>query len=272
MFTLPRSFSPGEARRWRRVGGLVLAEVHYAPGQRVEHEAHAHARFVLVLEGALTSAGKADGRYPSSTLLFRAAGDRWSYEAGASGAACLVIDMDDLWLARARQQAPLIDRSTMLRGGLVLHLAERLFGEFTLRDEVSRLAIESLALGVLAEASRRAAKTGDAVAPAFILRARDFADRHFAERLLLATVAAMVGVHPVHLARTFRRVYDTTFTGYVRDVRLEFARRQLKFTSTPLGEIALAAGFCDQSHFCRHFRRATGLSPAEYRHEVRSRL
>jgi len=72
-------------------------------------------------------------------------------------------------------------------------------------------------------------------------------------------------VHPVHLARTFRRVHQITFAGYVRHVRIEFARRELAALESPLGDIAVAAGFCDQSHFSRLFKRYTGLTPAEYR-------
>ena len=44
----------GTILRWRKVGGLVLAEVQYEPGQRVHRHVHAHARFVLVLAGAIT--------------------------------------------------------------------------------------------------------------------------------------------------------------------------------------------------------------------------
>jgi AraC family transcriptional regulator len=79
----------------------------------------------------------------------------------------------------------------------------------------------------------------------------------------------MVGVHPVHLARSFRRTYNTTFSGYVREMRVEYARVQLVSTAAPLGDIAIASGFCDQSHFCRTFKLATGLSPAEYRARLR---
>src|SRR4030095_2085045 len=50
----PRNFTHGEILRWRRVGGLVLAEVKYEPGQRVHRHVHAHARFVLVLAGGLS--------------------------------------------------------------------------------------------------------------------------------------------------------------------------------------------------------------------------
>lgn len=267
MYSLPRGFTAGEPRRWRRVGGLVLAEVDYAPRQRV-CEAHSCARFVLVLRGGFDE----DPGQRAGALLFDAPHDQPTLVASATGARCLIIEMDEGWLARVRHGAPVPMRSTWFRGGLITHLARRLHGEFLLRDEVSRLAIESLALGVLAEASRRAWRDVRVVAPEWLERARAFIDEHFAEHLSLVMVATLAGVHPVHLARTFRRAYDTTFSSYLRSVRLDFAREQLTTTSIPLAAIAVAAGFCDQSHFSRLFRRDTGLTPAAYRAEIRSGL
>ncbi len=255
--------------RWRRVTGLTLAEVEYEPGQQIHRQRHRHARFVLVLRGALAEAGAADTlEYGASTLLFRLADEPHSYAAGEAGARCLVVDMDAAWLARARQQAPLLTASTMFRHGLLLQLAHRLYGEFRRRDEVSRLAIESLTLGVLAEASRRDEALAARSAPLWLQVAIALVDQQFQQRLLLAVVARRVGVHPVHLARTFRRVYQTTFASYVRQVRIEFARGQLSGTAA-LSDIACAAGFYDQSHFSRCFKQHTGLTPAEYRAAVR---
>jgi AraC family transcriptional regulator len=267
MYSLPRGFTAGEPRRWRRVGGLVLAEVEYRPQQRV-CESHGSARFMLVLRGGFGPGP--EGR--AGALLFAAGPDQPVLIASAAGARCLIVEMGEDWLARVRQGAPVPARSTWFRSGLITHLAHRLYGEFHLRDEVSRLAIESLALGVLAEASRRAWRETGAAAPEWLQRARAFIDEHFAEHLSLVMVAALAGVHPVHLARTFRRAYDTTFSSYLRSVRLDFAREQLATTSVPLAAIAAAAGFCDQSHFSRLFRRDTGLTPAAYRTEIRSGL
>jgi AraC family transcriptional regulator len=260
-----KPFTHGAVRRWRRAGGLVLAEVDYAPGQRLHRLQHARARFMLVLRGALIEQRTDDNTtHGPSTLLFRRAQEPRSYAVSDAGATCLVVDMDDAWLARAGQHAPVLSRSADFRGGLLVHLARRLHGEFQLRDEVSRLAIESIALGLLAEASRRVARDAELAAPAWLLRARALVDAHFAERLTIAAVALIVGVHPVHLARTFRRMYDTTFSGYVREVRVAFACRELA-GQAPLSAIAAAAGFCDQSHFTRVFKQYTGQSPAEYR-------
>jgi len=283
----PKNFTSGDILRWRRVGGLTLAEVQFEAGQHIHREQNAHARFVLVLNGSLSESGPAEagpdmasgpakaGRYvpassyTASSLLFCCAGEPRSYAVGEQGARVLVVDMDAAWLARAKQHAPVLVRSTVFRRGLLLHLAHRLYGEFRLRDEVSRIAIESLTLGVLAEASRRVAKASEApTAPLWLQVALALFEQHFAEPLPLASVAKKVGVHPVHLARTFRRVYQTPFASYVRQLRIDFARRQLA-GSAALSEIACAAGFCDQSHFSRSFKQHTGLTPAEYRASLR---
>ena len=271
--TLPTGFTSGDVRRWRRVAGLTLAEAAFEPGQRIHRDAHPNARFVLVLSGSLTeTTGGASKTYGPSTLLFRSADEPRSYAASDAGAKVLIVDLDAAWVRRAQEQAPLLAGSTAFRGGLLLHLAHRLHGEFGLRDEVSRLVIESLALGILAEASRRvaAAEAAKAARPAplWLQLALAFIEQHFAEPVSLDTVAKKVGVHPVHLARTFRRVHQTTFAAHVRQLRVDFARRELAGAAA-LSDIAFAAGFCDQSHFSRCFKRHTGLTPAEYRASLR---
>jgi AraC family transcriptional regulator len=268
----PKTFTHGDILRWRRVGGLLLGEVRYESKQRVCQHLHAHARFLLVLAGAITETrGDDTHTYGPSTLLFQRGGEPHTYVTSSAGATCLIVDMDSAWRARAVLHAPVLEQSAAFRGGHVLHLAHRLHGEFRLRDEVSRLAIESLTLGVLAEASRQAAKTSERPAPTWLRQARALVEAHFAEPLPLTDVARRVGIHPVHLARTFRRVHQMTFAGYVRHVRIEFARRELAASRATLGDIAVAAGFCDQSHFSRLFKRYTGLTPAQYRLALQTR-
>ena len=84
-------------------------------------------------------------------------------------------------------------------------------------------------------------------------------------RFALIEIAATVDVHPAHLARTFRRFQRQTVGDYLRQLRLEFARARLSASAEPISEIALSAGFYDQCHFSRAFKRHTGMTPAEYR-------
>jgi AraC family transcriptional regulator len=258
----------GDVVRWRRVGGLVLAEVEYEPGQHIHRATHHHARFVLILKGGLFEGAAGDGQACGpSTLLFEAAHRPHSYTVSPRGATCLVVDMDATWISRAQEHSHVLGCDASFRSGLLLHLAHRLYGEFRLRDEVSRLAIESLALGVMAEASRRAVRVAR-TPPLWLQAALAFIAQHFTGPLSLTGVARHVGVHPVHLARTFRSVYQTSLASYVRELRIDFAREQLA-GHAPLSQIATAAGFYDQSHFSRCFKRHIGVTPAAYRASLR---
>jgi AraC family transcriptional regulator len=81
-------------------------------------------------------------------------------------------------------------------------------------------------------------------------------------------LARDVAVHPRHLMRTFRRYYGCSVGEYLRRSRIRRAQRLLTETSLVLAAVASDAGFYDQSHFARLFRRATGLAPSEYRRLV----
>jgi AraC family transcriptional regulator len=156
------------------------------------------------------------------------------------------------------------------QGGTTAYLANKLYREFQGMDELSPLAMEGLALELIAEALR-GINRGQQGAPAWLERAREVLHAQFAERLTIGEVAAAVSVHPTHLAREFRRRHQKTIGEYVRQLRIEFACRELASSDAPLSEIAIAAGFFDQSHFSRTFKQINGMSPASYRRTFRPR-
>lgn len=267
----PRGFTYGEIRRARRVPGLLLAECEYEPGLQIRTHSHDLARFNLVMRGGFTdSNGRREREVRAGTLLFRAAGETHRHAIPSGGATCFLVEMSTDWLARAREQGAVIDQPGLFRGGLLLHLAYRLHGEFLKRDEVAPLAIEAILLGMVAESSRRAARA-ERRPPLWLEQAREMLHAAFQERLTLSGIAETVGVHPVHLARAFRECYGCTIGDYVRQLRLDFACEQMRTTDFPFSELALAAGFYDQSHFCKLFKRHTGLTPVEYRNLNRAR-
>jgi AraC family transcriptional regulator len=87
--------------------------------------------------------------------------------------------------------------------------------------------------------------------------------------LSLTSLAEAIGIHPVYLASEFRRHYRRSIGAYVRRLRVDYACRQLTTTEAPLAEIALAAGFADQSHFSRTFKSHVGMTPLAYRRDAR---
>lgn len=90
-------------------------------------------------------------------------------------------------------------------------------------------------------------------------RVRDGAARSVGE---LATHA---GVHPVYLTRCIRRWYGIGGGELIRAQRLQRAAAMLADSAATVSEVAHAAGFADEPHLHRSFRRATGQTPREFR-------
>jgi len=130
----------------------------------------------------------------------------------------------------------------------------------------SLLAIEGLALELLAGAVRPAGAQADK--PAWLERAHELVVETFAQPLTLGGVAASVGAEPARLSTAFRRRFGQSLGEYVRTLRVEYVRAALA-TDRPLADIACAAGFADQAHCTRIFKRRTGLTPGAYRTAIR---
>jgi AraC-like DNA-binding protein len=99
--------------------------------------------------------------------------------------------------------------------------------------------------------------------PSAIVRARDYLEDRYAERISLAQLAAQTNISPYHLIRVFRRATGVTPHAYLESVRIRHAQRLLESGATP-ALTAFATGFSSQSHFTERFRRTLGVTPALY--------
>jgi AraC family transcriptional regulator len=145
--------------------------------------------------------------------------------------------------------------------------------ELTSGGAGGRLAAESLA-NVLAvhlirhlSAPRRLERGRDGVLPRGRLRAVvEYIEEHLDGGPTLAQLAAVVGLNPYHFARQFKAATGLPPHQYVIGRRVERARQLLQArTDLSLAEVALSAGFSDQSQFSHHFKRLVGVTPGQYR-------
>jgi len=83
--------------------------------------------------------------------------------------------------------------------------------------------------------------------------------------ITVRAVANHLGIHPVHLARAFRRYFHLSPSQYVGRCRIWQARKLLVNSTLALAEIAIEVGFSDQSHLTNAFKRETAMTPAAYR-------
>jgi AraC family transcriptional regulator len=254
------------------VGGLVFTESLYREELRIPKHEHANAFFNLVVEGTYTEVcgGRSRTRGPA-TLALHPCGEVHSNHWHGPGGLVLHVEIPPSRLEQVRTYSPILDSPAEFRDGLSIWLATRLYREHLRNDGISPLAMEGLTFEVLAECARGRRGDPERQPPRWLRQVRELLHDRFAENLTHEAVAAAVGIHPVHLARVFRHHFGATLGDYVRRLRVDFAARQLLTTEEPLAGIAFAAGFADQSHFTRTFKRQTGMTPAAFRSYVRSR-
>lgn len=153
------------------------------------------------------------------------------------------------------------------RNALAVALGQRMASELARTDEFTQLAVEGLALELLADgcrASVRARASASSPPPAWLARVRERLHDE-CRRRTLSELAAVAAVHPAYLARVFRRCYGVSIGQYARRARLDWVARQLLESTEPLSLIAINAGFADQSHLTRAFRAHRGCTPGQYR-------
>jgi len=126
------------------------------------------------------------------------------------------------------------------------------------------LTLDALCLELLATVTA-GFEPAPRAAPRWLGRALELLHDRYAAPLSMADIARAVGVHPVHLARTFRRHFRCTPAAFAQFRRLEQAARLLARSAEPLCEIAQACGFGDQSHLTHAFTRGFGVPPGTYR-------
>ncbi|MBF6131271.1 helix-turn-helix transcriptional regulator [Nocardia brasiliensis] len=95
-------------------------------------------------------------------------------------------------------------------------------------------------------------------------RARDLADRRYADPLDLDELAAAAGVSKYHFLRAFAAVYGLTPAAYLTERRIERAQDLLRSTNLTVTEVCMLVGYSSLGSFSSKFRKLVGVTPSEY--------
>lgn len=255
--------------RWareREYGEFRLTHARFPAGEVLEPHSHDRATFAVMLEGGfdLTIGGRRlDCR--AGTVFTEPGGDRHANYVGSGGARVMVIQPSedaDFPGACAR----MLDGINHFESRALAELAGNLSSELAVPDDVAVLEARSLVFEMLAIATRlERERTLSGSPPGWLGRVEEQIHDRFREGLTLTDLAEVAGVHPAHLGRVFRKRFGTSPGRYIRRLRLSWARRRLESENDRLSDVALAAGFADQAHFTRAFKRVYGVPPGTYR-------
>jgi AraC-like DNA-binding protein len=120
---------------------------------------------------------------------------------------------------------------------------------------VSFMGMVQLLLGTSRSAHRKKAPR--------LTRAADFIRQNCTRSLRLEEICAEASLSPSHLIRAFKEAHGLTPHAYQLNCRIEFCRSQLR-AGHSIADVALAAGFSDQAHFQRSFKKFVAATPGQY--------
>src|SRR5262245_21008707 len=194
------------------VNGFTVTEA-WSPHRRIPEHAHRALSLTILLEGAFAEHYARIHRSQTcerGSLLVRPPGELHANDLGREGGRTLSIEVDPARLAP--YALPLAPRSLEhRREGAFLDLGLAMSRELEHGDTASAIALESLALELLARLARLRYDEPGAGAPAWLRAVRAaIHDRFQDASLRLGDLASGARIHPVSLARAFRRFYRMT--------------------------------------------------------------
>lgn len=97
----------------------------------------------------------------------------------------------------------------------------------------------------------------------------NFIHEHIREHICVADIAAFVGYNPHYVSKKFREETGRSLVSYIKEAKIAEAKLLLRFSGLSLAEISELLSFSSQSYFTATFREVTGVTPQQFRKDVK---
>ncbi|MGY4640963.1 AraC family ligand binding domain-containing protein [Pseudomonas sp. TE24901] len=261
---------------WRDPALAFIEARTIADGRKVTYTRHSHEHFSI---GAVTTGcsyyhyGAQTFEISAGTVVLMNPGDvhacnpihdqHWSYQ---------MLYIDTLWLTDLQHQLGFstdqgyrpfntpYTRDAMLYAGLLA------LYRILVDERAEPLQKQSALVSYFTEVQQRLNPVDTPLREVNgkLERAADYIREHCTQALKLGDICLAAELSPSYLIRAFKQYYGLTPHAFLVNLRIQFARAQLR-QGELIADVALAAGFADQAHFQRAFKQHCAATPGQYR-------
>jgi AraC family transcriptional regulator len=246
-----------------------VREVAYPPGLLQPRHAHEETTVTLVVSGSLReTVGRTEEVARALSIVVKPGDTEHADQFGAHGARTLQIGLTTNDAAELREWEPSARSWRWTHAGPAVPAFLRLLA--LLRTQgTDNARIEQGVTSVVASL-REVPDDSDREPPAWLRSVREEIE-DVGSAFRVRDLAARAGVHPVYLARQFRRFFGCSVVSYLQRARVTRAADLIAGSFMPLSTVAFQTGFADQPHLTRSFKAGTGFTPGAYAGFIRSR-
>jgi len=162
--------------------------------------------------------------------------------------------------------------------GVIEQIGRSMMSELAVEKAASRVFVEAASLTLAARLLQKHCDSGacasigqspDRLDHVRLRRVLEYIEANIAGDITLSNLAEVAGYSSFHFSRKFTLAMGMSPKRYLSRMRLDQSMAELATGRLPLAQIALNAGFSSQASFTRAFRRATSITPQEYRRQRR---
>ena len=170
------------------------------------------------------------------------------------------IELNEQWFSKYHIQITDFEGSINIKNPLSKNLMNKVFMESKINDQYSNLGIETLMIELFS--NLKGDKKLSSKKPEWVNKLQELLLEEQID-YSLNNLSSILGIHPIHLSRTFNRYFGTSLGNYIRLLKLNKAFCLLASNKYSMTEICYRCGFYDQSHFISSFKRTYNTTPSK---------
>ena len=247
-----------------QIDSLVLTETTFA-GKDIDWHFHDNMHFSYSLYGNSYQTNKKEKHAISSgSLIYNNSENPHFNTKHSNYSKNFYIEIEDEWYEKMYLKNNLPKGEINLKNPDIKIAIDKIYSETKVNDTWSKIEIESILINVLGTL-KGINEYNKYDKPKWTISVKELIHENSCTNFSLFEISKEIGIHPVHLSRQFKNYFGLSLGAYIRYTKIHKAASLLKDKEVPLIDICYLAGFYDQSHMSKNFKKVFKITPLQYR-------